>query len=255
MSLRVMTYNILDNGESREAHLVDVIRTARPDVIVLQEVYTREFLQFLARSLDMDWRFGEGNRERKVALLSRLPVLSFENHHPLFPVWRNVVDAKIEYGPNKAVRVIGVHPIANPGLPWEVWRYCEAKYTAALARKYSEELCLLAGDLNAIAPGEILKTEKLSDRHKFLYSLQGSRPYYFSISVLLAAGLIDCFRFLNSEEGYTIPPPDPFVRLDYIFANTLMKPYLKKCWVVREPDSINLASDHYPVMAEFCFDP
>jgi hypothetical protein len=29
--------------------------------------------------------------------------------------------------------------------------------------------------------------------------------------------------------------------------------YLKKCWVGREPKSIDFASDHYPLMAEFDF--
>jgi exodeoxyribonuclease-3 len=253
MSLRVMTYNILDNGETRETQIVDVIQTAAPDVVILQEVFTEEFLQFLSRSLGMEYRFGTGNKQRKVGLLSRLPVRSFENHRPFPPIWRNVIDANIEVGPNRTVRILGVHPIANPGLPWEIWRYWEARYVAKLLKKHQKELCLLAGDLNAIAPGENLRTEKLSDRHRRLYSLQGSRAYHFSISVFLSAGLTDCFRSLHSEEGYTIPPPDPFARLDYIFANAKAIPFLKKCWIVKEPDSVNLASDHFPVMAEFSF--
>jgi len=251
----VMTYNILDNGESREAYIVDVIQTAAPDVVVLQEVFTEEFLQFLSRSLGMEYCFGAGNKQRKVGLLSKLPVLSFENHHPLFPIWRNVIDAKIEYASNKTIRIIGVHPIANPGLPWEVWRYWEARYVAKLVTKYQKEFCILAGDFNAIAPGENLETGKLTDWHKWLYSLQGSRAYHFSISMLLSAGLMDCFRSLNSEKGYTIPPSDPFARLDYIFANARIAPCLKKCWIVREPESVHLASDHYPVIAEFNFNP
>lgn len=254
MSLRVMTYNILDNGENREDHILDVIRSASPDIVVLQEVFTREFLELLSRSLGMRGCFGEGNRERKVALLSRLPVLSFENHRPFPPTWRNVIDAQIEYGPNKTVRVIGVHPIANPGLPWEIWRYWEARHVAKLVSSHQNERCLLAGDLNAIAPGEGLRAEKLSDWHRRLYALQGSRAYHFSISVFLAAGLVDCYRSLHADEGYTLPPPDPFARLDYIFANPVMRPYLHECRVVREPESVDLASDHYPVMAEFSFD-
>ena len=86
MSLRVMTYNVLDGGENREARILDVIRTARPDVVILQEVYTEDFLKFLSRPLKMNYYFGEGNKKRKTALLSKLPVLAFQSHRPVFPI-------------------------------------------------------------------------------------------------------------------------------------------------------------------------
>lgn len=148
--------------------------------------------------------------------------------------------------------MIGVHPIANPGIPWEVWRYWEAKYIANYLRRFQNEPCLVMGDFNAIAPGEKLVTESLPDWQRRLYFLQGNRAYHFSIGVFLLAGFTDCYRLLHKDEGFTIPPPKPFARLDYIFANLQMKSHLKKCWIVQEPDSVKLASDHYPVMAEFC---
>jgi exonuclease III len=83
--------------------------------------------------------------------------------------------------------------------------------------------------------------------------LQGNRVYHFSIAKFLSPGFIDCFCVLNSDEGFTLPPSNPNSRLDYIFVNATMKPYLKMCWVVREPNTVNVASDHYPVMAEFSF--
>ncbi len=61
MSLRVMTYNILDGGENREAHILEVIQTADPDVAILQEVFTEEFLKFLSRSSGMSYYLGTGN--------------------------------------------------------------------------------------------------------------------------------------------------------------------------------------------------
>jgi len=55
MYLRVMTYNILDGGENREAYILDVIQTAKPDVVILQEVFTEDFLKFLSHSLGMNY--------------------------------------------------------------------------------------------------------------------------------------------------------------------------------------------------------
>ncbi len=253
MSLRVMTYNILDGGKNREAHILAVIQTANPDMVILQEVFTEEMLIFLSHSLGMNYYIGSGNKKRKVALLSKVPVLTFKSHHPRFPIWRNFIEAEIEHEPNKATRIIGVHPIANLGIIFEVWRLWEAKYIVSYIRKFQNEPCIIAGDLNAIAPGESVKTENMPKWLKRIIYLQGNRVYHFSIKALLSSGFTDCFRLLNSDAGYTLPSPNPNARLDYIFVNTEMKVYLKKCWVVREPLNVNLASDHYPVMAEFSY--
>ena len=113
--------------------------------------------------------------------------------------------------------------------------------------------CLIAGDFNAIAPGESVKLETMPNWLKSIIFLQGNRVYHFSITKLLSAGFVDCFRSLNSEQGFTLPPPNPNSRLDYVFVNATMRPYLRKCWVVREPSRVDHASDHYPVMAEFRF--
>lgn len=254
MSLRVMTYNILNGGENREAFILEVIQEAGPDIVILQEVYTEKFLQFLSEALGMKYYFGAGNRQRKVALLSRLPVRSFTSYHPRFPIWRNFIDAEIEFELNKTIRVIGVHPIANLGIVFEIWRLWEANYVLNHIQSFQNESCLLAGDFNAIAPGEKTKTEDMPRWLRWIIYLQGNRVYHFSIRRVLSSGFKDCFRSLNPfDEGYTLPPPNPNARLDYIFANAKMKTHLSKCWIVRQPESVNLASDHYPVVAEFRF--
>ncbi len=250
MALRVMTYNILNGGENRERYIVDAIQNTGPNIVILQEVFDEELLQFLSYSLGMAHYMGTGNKKRKVALLSKYPVRAFISRHPTFPIWRNFIDAEIEYEPNKTIRIIGVHPIANLGVPFEIWRLWEAKYVTKYVRMYQNEPCLIAGDFNAIAPEEKVKTENMPGWLKWTIYLQGNRVYYFSIKAFLSAGFTDCFRSLHSEDGFTLPPPNPNSRLDYIFVNAKMKAHLKKCWVVREPKSVNLASDHYPVVAE-----
>lgn len=253
MFLRVMTYNILDGGENREAHILNVIQAANPDIVILQEVYSDEFLQSLSQALGMSYRFGTGNKQRKVALLSKFPVKSFKSHHPIFPIWRNFIHAEIEILPSKTVRIIGVHPMANLGIIFEIWRFLEASFIIRHVQRANAQFSLIAGDFNAIAPGEKVNTQSMPNWLKWMIYLQGNRVYHFSIAKYLSAGFTDCFRLLNSDDGFTLPPPEPNARLDYIFVNTNMKNLLKKCWVVREPESTKYASDHYPVMAEFNF--
>lgn len=254
MSVRVMTYNILNGGERREHSILEVIQAAQPEVVILQEVFTVEFLKSLARSLGMDYFFGDGNKKRRVALLSRLPIHTPHSYHPVFPIWRNFIEAKIEYAPNKTFRLVGVHPMANLWVVCELWRLWEAKHLIRHTRPYQTEPCLIAGDFNAIAPGDSLRMDIMPKWLQWIIFSQGKAVYRFSIRAWRMAGFTDCFRFLNpTDDGFTLPPPIPNTRLDYIFVNTKMKTYLKKCWVVREPSAVTQASDHYPVMAEFSF--
>jgi endonuclease/exonuclease/phosphatase family metal-dependent hydrolase len=248
-----MTYNILDGGENRQSLICEVIKEANPDVVILQEVFAEEFLKSLSQSLGMNYFMGRGNKQRKVALLSTLPVLSFQSHHPIFPIWRNFIDAEIEYEPSRTARFIGVHPMASLGIVFEIWRFWEIRHVARHLQRYENMPCLIAGDFNAIAPRESVRMETMPTWLKWIIFLQGNHVYHFSITKLLSTGFVDCFRSLNSEEGFTLPPPNPNSRLDYVFVNATMRPYLRKCWVVREPNSVDRASDHYPVMAEFKF--
>jgi hypothetical protein len=50
-----MTYNILNGGERRESYISEVIETAQPDLVILQEVYTEEFLKALSARLGMNY--------------------------------------------------------------------------------------------------------------------------------------------------------------------------------------------------------
>jgi len=255
MSLCVMTYNILDGGENREPQILQVIQVARPDVAILQEVVGTEFLKSLSDSLGMSYYIGAGQQKRKVAILSRLPVRTFRSYDPVFPIWRNFIHAEIEYEPNKIIGVIGVHQMASLGIIFELWRFLEAKYILKQSRKLQHAPCLIAGDFNAIAPMDKIETGNMPTWLKWVIYLQGNRVYRFSIQAFLYAGFTDCFRFLHpAQDGFTLPPPNPNTRLDYIFVNAKMKAHLRKCWVVREPNHvINQASDHYPVMAEVSF--
>ncbi len=199
----------------------------------------------------MRYYLGTGNKKRKVALLSKFPVHNFKSYHPIFPVWRNFVDADIELESNKRVKIIGVHPMANLGVIFEIWRLLEASHIVRHLQGLKPQLTLIAGDFNAIAPNEEVNTENMPRWLKMIVYLQGNRVYHFSIKKFISVGLIDCFRLMNSDSGFTFPPPKPNARLDYIFINAEMKRYLKQCRVIREPQSVNHASDHYPVIAEF----
>lgn len=252
MFIRVMTYNILNGGVGREAYIREVLQFARPDIVVLQEVYRCEFVQELGELLGMNAFFGDGNRQRRVALLSRFPFLSCESHHPFPPIWRNTVRAMLEYRPGKRLHILGIHPMANLAVPFELWRWWEAQYNISLLKPFMSEPCLIAGDLNAIAPFDPVNVKSMPGWLRWAIFLQGNRVFRFSIGAYQKAGFSDSFRALNPDEkGYTLPPPKPNARLDYVLVNAVLRPRIRKCCVVDEPSSVHAASDHYPIVAEF----
>lgn len=251
MSFRVMTYNILDGGEGREEYILEALQAVQPDVAVLQEVFSEGFVQNLSVALEMRSFFPHGNGKRRVALLSRLPVISCQSYHR-FPIWRNVVEAEIEYQPDKRLWLFGIHPVANLSVICELWRWREAKRIIGRVKPHMTGPCLIAGDFNAIAPNDRVVINQMPEWLKLTILVQGKRVYRFSIRKYLAASLTDCFRAMHpSDEGFTLPPPEPNSRLDYILVNDALKSHLTNCWVVREPSAVLKASDHYPVVAEF----
>jgi endonuclease/exonuclease/phosphatase family metal-dependent hydrolase len=252
MPLRVMTYNILDGAVSREPYIREVLQASQPDIVVLQEVFQAEFVHELAQSLNMESFFASGNTQRQLALLSRWPIISRNSYHPFPPIHRTILEAEIEIAPNRHLSIFGIHILAFPGVLFELWRLWEIKAIINRIKLRAPTACLVLGDFNAIAPHDKVLIEGMPNYLKLMILLQGYRIGRFAIGAMLRAGFTDCFRHLHhQDDGFTLPPPQPNARLDYIFANDIMKMQLQECFVVREPMAVEKASDHYPVMAVF----
>jgi endonuclease/exonuclease/phosphatase family metal-dependent hydrolase len=251
MLLKILTYNILDGGAGRQALILQVLQLARPDVVILQEVYQAQFVEHLGQALAMQPFFGVGNRQRHVALLSRLPVVSIQSHHPYPPIWRNFVEAELEYRPGQRLKLFGIHPMAGLELPLEAWRGWEASTVLRYSRPYQNTPCLIGGDFNAIAPLDAVDIRRMPPWMRAMILLQGNRIYRISLRAYLRAGFIDSFRRLNPQAGgFTYPTQRPNTRLDYLLVNAALAPAMRRCQVLQEPEAAHTASDHYPVMLE-----
>ena len=247
-----MTYNVLNGGCGREADVLAVLTGVAPDLVVLQEVRDAEFVDWLANALEMKRFFARGNTRYHLAILSRWPIVASGSHHPFPPIQQTVLEATIARPGGLRVDVFGVHPAPFPSLPLELWRRWEISVVLGRVRRRPPSLCLIAGDFNAVAPGDNPQIDRMRVLDRVLILLQGRRIHRFAIGAMLRAGMTDCFRELHPDaDGFTYGPPAPNGRLDYIFANEALKPHLQRCFVVREPPEVDRASDHYPVVAEF----
>jgi endonuclease/exonuclease/phosphatase family metal-dependent hydrolase len=75
-----------------------------------------------------------------------------------------------------------------------------------------------------------------------------------TIAMMRSEGYVDAWRVLHrdhaADPGHTFPVWNPHVRLDYVFAPAQFASRLKSCEVVRAPDIVTRASDHFPFLVE-----
>jgi exodeoxyribonuclease-3 len=247
-----MTYNILDGGVGREAAISEVIRAAAPDVVLLQEVMQPILLEHLAATFDMTPYLTPGpERGRKVGLLSRLPVLSARSHRP-WGTWRPWLEVSLQLQDGQTLTIYGLHLVAYH--PWfcEWWRLWELRSLLRHIRRSAPGAHLLAGDFNAVAPGDQARFEAAPLLVKAQLWPQAGQVLRRALRLLLDAGYVDCFRALHpGEDGFTLPARRPSIRLDYVFADPALSAHLHACRVVTEHEAVKTASDHLPMMAEF----
>lgn len=250
--MRVMTWNILDGGVGRETLITEVVQAARPDVLVLQEVYDNGFVEALAAGLSMQHFVALGNSTRHMALLSRLPIRSASAYHPYPPIQHVTLEAELQHPQIGPIWLYGVHLLPLLSIPRELWRTWEI---SAILRRMGERRrgpCLVAGDFNTVARDDPVKADPAPTFRRRLRWLQSKRLFRTAVSRMQAGGFHDCYRQLHPDQpGYTLPTPDPGVRLDYIFASAPLAARLQRCEVVSEPAAVQRASDHCPVVADF----
>jgi endonuclease/exonuclease/phosphatase family metal-dependent hydrolase len=217
--LRVMTYNIYEGAEGREEPLLEVLRAAEPDLLLLQEVVDEESARWLAGLLGMNLVFASSNaRTRNVALLSRLPVAQAQAYHP-FPLFRTLLLATVLLPSGDALNLYGTHL----GLLHDLWRVWEVavilRRIRAYERAHPAAYSLLAGDFNSVAPGEPVELEGQPSLLKLVLALQFKDAPRLALRLVTRAGWRDCYRLCHaSRPGLTMPASRPAARLDYIFA-------------------------------------
>jgi endonuclease/exonuclease/phosphatase family metal-dependent hydrolase len=245
VTFRLLSYNIRRGGCGREATLVAVIRSASPDLVVLQEATRPDVVERVAREAGMQqWAAVPG---ASLAFMSRVPVAHHAWHKP-----RVSRHAFLEIAPaSTAWRVFGVHLSAVHAAWTERRRVFELRALLRAIAEHQSGPHVLMGDFNTLAPGDLLDIRKLPHRMRALVWLSGGRIRWKTIATVLAAGYVDAFRRLHPDDlGYTLPTPEPHVRLDYAFVPGAFVEHLRACEVLRTPDAA-AASDHFPLLLEF----
>ena len=244
MSLRFLSYNIRYGGTGRDTQIASVIRSCDPDVVVLQEATDP---QVVARVAELAGYEHWGSRPGySTAFLSRLEV----EHH----AWLGARGAKHPFlevvlaDPHP--RIFGLHLSAWFSKWSERRRAREIRHLLSAIREHQDGFHLIAGDFNALAPGERLQLAQMPRWIRAMVWVSGRDIARDTIQVMLDAQYVDVWRRLHPVgDGYTFPTWGAHVRLDYVFTPDRYAGRIAQCVVVREAPDAAAASDHYPLFA------
>jgi endonuclease/exonuclease/phosphatase family metal-dependent hydrolase len=250
VTCRVLSYNIRYGGTRREAALAAVIGAAAPDIVVLQEATDPGVVARLAEAgAFAAWGSRPGY---STGFLSRVPVAHHAWHHPRAS--RHAFLEVVLEGTD--VRVFGLHLSAWFSKWTERRRAREIRALLDGIREHQQGFHVIAGDFNALAPGELLEVARMPRWIRAMVWLSGRDIARDTIQVLLDEGYADAWRTLHPrEKGYTFPTWDPHVRLDYVFTPQRYASRLTACEVVQAPElDVRAASDHLPLAVEIAAD-
>ena len=251
MKLRVATYNILDGGRSREQLLADILLNINADVVIIQELFDTEWLEGFAKRHQLQIFVARSNTKRRVGIISKYPISNTRSFHPFPPILKTSLFAKVHLPNQVTLNVLGIHLVPFPHLIFELWRLWELSKILNQVKEFEEELWIMAGDFNAVAPNDPVHTQIFPPWLKLMIRTQANHIFRFALKKVIDFGFHDCFRRFSTNDGFTLPANHPNSRLDFIFASSLLVKFLAQCKTGENIAQSNLASDHLPVIADF----
>ena len=254
MSVRLLTYNIREGGAGRAEAIAEVIGAAKPDVVALQEARDPAVVERIA-TLGGFAHWGS-RPSHSTGFLSRVPVLEHAWRHP--PRTRHaLLEVALADG---LPRLFVLHLRAWFSRWSEQQRARELRglLDGIRSQLFREDagfaFHVLAGDFNALAPGELFDPSPMPAWIRGMVWLSGRDIARSTIEMMRSDGYADAWRTVHPDTahdpGYTFPVWNPHVRLDYAFTPSAYAARVVTCEVRTSPDAARSASDHYPLLVE-----
>jgi endonuclease/exonuclease/phosphatase family metal-dependent hydrolase len=241
--LRIVSYNIRFGGRARRTAIGQVLCKTDGDVVLLQEATDAEVVRALAAELGLAvvaWEPGES-----VAVLSRAEVAATLRHRTR--AGRSIVEVRLTQPP---ASIFAVHLSAGLSRRGESRRLQEAAVLLrAVTAGGQPERSILAGDFNAVAPGDQPLVARMPAWIRVVLRVDGGIRTDM-MSTLVEAGYVDAYRRLHpTEPGATMPSILPTVRLDYALLGRGLVDRLDGCAPCDvDPELLMHASDHLPLV-------
>jgi len=258
-SLSIATWNVNSLGVRGE-QLMEWLRSARPDVVALQETKMQDpdfpHPEFTAAGYHSV--FSGQKTYNGVALLSRLPMTDFVRDIPDFDDPPRRVLAATIATPAGDFRVINLY-VPNGQAPGSEKFAYKLRWLEALSRWLQQEAArhprlVVLGDFN-VAPED----RDVHDPAAWVGCVHVSPEERAALKSVMAHGLVDAFRhFEQPEKSFSwwdyrqgAFRRNNGLRIDLILVHQALLPALRGVRIDVELRRAERASDHTPVIAEF----
>jgi len=253
--VKIATWNV-NSLNVRLGHVREWLRSASPDVLVLQEIkQVTEAFDSEAFAEDGYQSIASGQKTYNgVAIASRQPPTDPLTDFPGFDdPQRRILATTID-----GVRVINLYIPNGQSVGSEKYQY-KLEWLAALKEFLTTELkaheyLVVLGDFN-IAPDD----RDVHNPEQWGEGILCSPAERRALRDIIGLGLVDVFRQFDQKEkvfswwdyraaGFR---RNAGLRIDLILASTALAEKCSACYVDREPRTWERPSDHTPVIAEF----
>lgn len=254
--VKVASWNV-NSIKARLPHVLDWLKTAAPDVLVLQEIKCLEenFPRLEIEEAGYQAAVVGQKTYNGVALLSRHEIKVTAER---LPGDRSDDQARYVEAQTAGLRVGGLYlpngnPVASEKFPYKL-SWMERLIEHAEALLASEEKVLLLGDYNVIPePGDCYDPRAWEGDALF------RRESRAAFRALLHLGFSDAFRTLHprAERAFTFWDyqggawdQDHGIRIDHILLSPQAADVLSACEIDKDPRGKAKASDHTPIWCE-----
>ena len=252
--MRLLTYNIRDGGIGRAEQIAEVIKAASPDVVALQEARDPAVVERIAKLAGFP--HSGSRRLHSTGFLSHVPVLEYAWRHP--PRTRHALLEVSFAGGFPRLFVLHLRAWFSKWSERQRARELRGLLDGIQEQLIREERAfafhVLAGDFNALAPGEQFDSSPMPGWIRGMIWLSGRDIARSTIEMMQSDGYVDAWRTLHgdqqSDPGYTFPVWNPHVRLDYVFTPAEYASRFIACEVRQTPEAVRTASDHLPLLIE-----
>lgn len=253
--LKIATWNV-NSIKARLGHVIDWLKTAQPDVLLLQELKCTEenFPRMELEDAGYNVAVAGQKTYNGVAILSKRPM---DVLLTALPGDKKDEQARYLEVETDGVRVASIYlPNGNP-VPGEKFEYklrwMERLYDHAKALLLTEDVFVLGGDYNVIPEdGDVYDPKAFEDDALFQPESRAA------LRKIMHLGLTDAFRATSSEKGrftwwgYRAGgwQKDHGVRIDHLLLSPQAADRLRDCGIDKTPRGWDKASDHTPVWCE-----
>jgi endonuclease/exonuclease/phosphatase family metal-dependent hydrolase len=153
--ITVMTWNIQEGGDGHLHTVAALIRAQKPDCVALLEVDSLRNAEALASELRMALTHGQANCLSAVAWLTTRPPVNAANHR-LPQLAKTLLEIEVEWD-GAPLRLFATHLASR----WNIQEPADEVVTILQVLEQSGgDRHVLAGDLNALRPGDPVGTPR-----------------------------------------------------------------------------------------------